>query len=114
MTGTLGSSVDVCAEDTTSLANSGITTLNVDSQGAGGANALYVDAPDVTTINVTGDEALSLETTSAVATINASAATGSVDVSEAEIFAAGGVTVTGGSGLIVADGYSRDRHHQLG
>ena len=105
VTGTLGSSVDVYAEDTTSLANSGITTLNVDSQGAGGANALYVDAPDVTTINVTGDEALSLETTSAVATINASAATGSVDVSEVEI-AAGGVTVTGGSGLIVADGYS--------
>jgi hypothetical protein len=105
VTGTLGSSVAVDAACAAGAVPSGITTLNIDSQGAGCVNMLEVDAPTVTKINITGDEALTLATDSTVSVINASGSSSTIDVTGVELSAAG-VTVTGGSGLIVASGYA--------
>ena len=64
VTGTQGSTYEVDAAFTSAVepTDSGITTLNIDSQGAGCVNLLAVAAPQVATINITGDEALVLST----------------------------------------------------
>ena len=100
--GTTGVMTEVVAEA------DGITSLNIDSQGIVAPenwNTLAVTDSNVTTITITGDENLMLASNGAASVIDASGSSGSVVVTEVGL-AAAGVTVTGGSGLIVATGYA--------
>ena len=100
--GTTGMTTGVVAEA------DGVTSLNIDSQGIVAPenwNTLTVADSEVTSITVTGDENLMLASNGAASVIDASGSSGTVEVTEVGL-AAAGVTVTGGSGLIVASGYS--------
>ena len=104
--GTTGVSGDVLFS-TSAVAvddDNNIVTLNVDSQGVSGVNDLSFTGQLVKTINITGDSALDLSGDSVASVNNASGSSGAVDVAGVGI-AAGGVTVTGGSGVIEAEGY---------
>jgi hypothetical protein len=88
----------------------GIEAVTVNSGSAGGVNANAIDLRDTaaTSLTIKGDQALDVTfgtafgttgATTGVATINASTATGAVDIDLANVKAAtAGITVTGGTG----------------
>lgn len=106
-TGTAGTPTTI---DAGTLTLAGVETFNIDSSAAKGvnANALTLTAAQAQNVVITGDQAFTLDFAGTngtivsgvggVSTINASAATGKVDIDVANVTAAtAGLTVSGGS-----------------
>ena len=81
---------------------SGVETVNLTSNGSAttaGGNTLVITDAAATTLNISGAEDLMLTMTgTALTTVNASAATGPMDLSAVTYKAATSATITGGSG----------------
>ncbi|CAG9271009.1 conserved hypothetical protein [Paraburkholderia unamae] len=100
-----------------SVSATGVEHVTINSEGyvaTGNVNAITINDSAAATLTVTGDENVSLQlqsdagtllSSSSVTQVDASAATGTVDVSHIAV-STGGVTITGGAGELIASGVS--------
>jgi hypothetical protein len=104
------SGIDATSMNSKSLTAANVETLNVASVGSGtGANSIKFNDAAATSVVITGDEALFLlgVVGASVTTINASGSSGAINETSASgNYAALGVAITGGSGLLTAQGGS--------